>query len=84
MGSGDRSAFDPLDLEIIDHVYEAAWAKLLVRFPGLTVEDGAEKQSNLRKRLFALAQPGKVDFDTLYKLVVSSYDAKVPKRVHPT
>ena len=32
MGSGDRSAFDPLDLEIIDHVYEAAWAKLLVRF----------------------------------------------------
>lgn len=82
MGSGDRSAFDALDLEIIDRVYEAAWAKLLVLFPGLTAEDEAKKQSNLRKRLFALAQPGKVDFDTLYKLVVSSYEP-VPKRAHP-
>ena len=31
--SVDRSAFDPLDLEIIDRVYEAALAHLLVRFP---------------------------------------------------
>lgn len=83
MGSGERSAFGPLDLEIIDRVYEAAWAKLLVRFSDLTAEDEAKKQSNLRKRLFALAQPGKVDFDTLYTLVVSSYDPRVPKRVHP-
>ena len=56
MGSGDRSAFDALDLEIIDRVYEAAWAKLVVLFPGLTAEDEAKKQSNLRKRLFALAK----------------------------
>jgi hypothetical protein len=75
MGSLDRSGFGPLDLEIIDRVYEAASAHLLARFPGSTPEDEAKRQGNLRKRLFAIAHPGKVDFDTLYDLVVSSYDA---------
>ena len=72
--SVDRSAFDPLDLEIIDRVYEAALAHLLVRFPDLNPEVEAKRQDNLRKRLFALAHAGKVDFDTLYNMVVSSYD----------
>ena len=73
--SVDRSAFDPLDLEIIDRVYEAALAHLLVRFPDLTPEDEAKPHDNLRKRLFALANTGKVEFYTLYNMVVSSYDA---------
>ena len=75
--SVDRSAFDPLDLEIIDRVYEAALAHLLVRFPDLNPEVEAKRQDNLRKRLFALAHAGKVDFDTLYNMVVSSYDVPI-------
>ena len=39
MGS-DRSAFDPLDLEIIDRVYEAAWAALIARDPSDNEEKG--------------------------------------------
>jgi hypothetical protein len=74
MGSADSSSFDPLDLEIIDCVYEAAWAQLLARFPALSAEEEAERQKNLRKRLFALAQPGAVDFDTLFVNVMASYD----------
>jgi hypothetical protein len=77
MGSVDRSGFSPLDLEIIDRVYEAAWAHVLARSPGLTSEEEPERKENLRKRLFALTHPGRVDFDILYDLVVSSYDNPV-------
>ena len=73
MGASDKSSFDPLDLEIIDHVYEAAWLAFTARHP---VSDGdeADRQTNLRQRIFALAHPGRVDFDALYEKVLSSYD----------
>ena len=74
MGSTDRSAFDPLDLEIIDHVYEAAWAALLARDPVHTDAQEAARQKNLRQRLIVLAKPGSVDFDALYEKVLSTYD----------
>jgi hypothetical protein len=32
-----------------------------------------ERQKNLRKRLFALARPGGVEFDTLCDMVLASY-----------
>jgi len=59
-------AFDPLDLEIIDLVYEAACVHLASNHPhdGLPQE---EWQRILRKRLFALAEPGRVDFDALWE-----------------
>jgi hypothetical protein len=59
-------AFDPLDLEIIDLVYEAACVHLASNHPhhGLAQE---EWQLMLRKRLFALAEPGRVDFDALWE-----------------
>ena len=72
---GDRSAFDPLDLEIIDRVYEAAWAALLARDPAETGDQAAARQKNLRQRLIVLAKPGSVDFDALYEKVLSSYEA---------
>ena len=78
MGSSDRSAFDPLDLEIIDRVYEAAWAALLARDPVDTDDQEAARQKNLRQRLIVLAKPGSVDFDTLYEKVLSAY-APPPK-----
>ena len=58
-------AFQPLDLEIIDRVYEAAWAQIIARDPFHNAEKDSERQAVLRKRLFAFAGPGRVDFDTL-------------------
>jgi hypothetical protein len=50
--------FDPLDLEIIDRVYEAALAQL------------EAQQDELRKRVMACAATGHFDFDALYDKVV--------------
>ena len=75
MGS-DHTAFDPLDLEIIDHVYEAACAALFARDATLDEPQEIDRQKDLRQRLFAVAEPGSVDFDTLYERVMSTYDAR--------
>jgi hypothetical protein len=66
MGSSRRArVFDSLDLEIIDRVYEAAWARVeanyLIRD---TSKDEARKQA-LRQWIFAIADRHPVDFDTL-------------------
>ena len=51
-----KSAFDPLDLEIIDRVYEVAWAHVQARHPNRdTVSDG-ERQEVLRKKIFGVAR----------------------------
>jgi hypothetical protein len=77
MSSYGHPAFNPLDLEIIDRVYEAAWAQLLaMNLPRDELEE-LERQKNLRKRLFALARPGGVEFDTLCNMVLASYFPKV-------
>jgi len=64
--------FLPLDLEIIDLVHEAAWAQIEARDPFRNRNEDGERQDALRKRLFALATPGAVDFDTLYDNVLAS------------
>ena len=64
--------FDPLDLEIIDLVYEAACAHLVARYPDHDPEKDEERQTTLRKRLFALAEPGPVDFDVLCDRVLAT------------
>jgi hypothetical protein len=68
-----RSGFDSLDLAILDSVYLAAWAHLVSRSPAVNEED-EKRQKNLRQRLFALAKPGSVDFDTLYERALASFD----------
>ena len=62
--------FLPLDLEIIDLVHEAAWAQIEARDPFRNRNEDGERQDG-RKRLFALATPGTVDFDTLYDNVLA-------------
>jgi hypothetical protein len=78
--------FIPLDLEIIDRVYEAAWAKIEADnlFREVSRDDERkqslrkrifaldERKQSLRKRIFALAGSGPVDFDTLYEKVMRS------------
>ena len=80
MGSFKRShAFDPLDLAIIDLVYEVAWEQVSAREPSRDATQDEERQASLRKRVFALAGDGGVDFDTLLDRVLAS----LPKPLRP-
>ena len=62
MGSFKRPhAFDPLDMEIIDLIYEVAWEQVSAREPDRDIAEDEERQASLRKRIFALAGNGGVD-----------------------
>ena len=83
MGSFKRPhAFDPLDLEIIDLVYEVAWEQMSARQPASNTAENEEREDLLRKRVFALAGDGEVDFDTLLDRVLASLPN--PIRLTPT
>ena len=76
-------AFDPLDLEIIDRVYEAAWAQVEARDPSRDRQKDGERQEALKKLVFALAGSGHVDFDRLLDRVLASVPelARYPESV---
>jgi hypothetical protein len=83
MGSFKRPhAFDPLDMEIIDLVYEVAWEQISARDPSAEAAKDEERQASLRKRVFALAGDGGVDFDILLDRVLASLPT--PLRPSPT
>jgi hypothetical protein len=83
MGSFNKHhAFDPLDLEIIDLVYEVAWEQVASRELTRDTAHDEERQASLRKRVFALAGDGGVDFDTLLDRVLASLPQ--PLRTAPT
>jgi hypothetical protein len=75
MGAFNSPAFDPLDLEIIDRVCEAAWAQVEAREPSRDRAADPERQEALRKLVFAFADTGRVDFDGLYELVSANMDS---------
>jgi hypothetical protein len=59
MGSFKQArVFQPLDLEIIDHVYTAIWAQAEAREPFRDRENDNERQEVIRKRIFAFAGCG--------------------------
>jgi hypothetical protein len=71
MASAERHhVFTPLDLEIIDLVYEAAWAQIIARDPSRNFHDDPGRQALLRKKIFAVAQAGPVDFDIVLDKVL--------------
>ena len=72
MGSFKPHTFDPLELEILDLVYQAAWAQLIARDPNRNLSKDGRRQSALRKRIFACAGVGSVDFDDLCDKVLLS------------
>ena len=83
MGSFKRPhAFDPLDLEIIDLVYEVALEQISAREPSADMAQDEEREHALRKRVFELAGSGEVDFDTLLDRVLAS--PPQPLRREPT
>ena len=72
MGSFARPrVFDPLDLQIIDLVYEAAWAQLEARDPFRDITKDPKRKELLRKKVFAVATPGVVEFDDLLDKVLA-------------
>ena len=65
-------SFKPLDLEILDRVYEAAWAALQARDPFRDTDKDGERQKSLRKLVFDNTGTGRVDFDTLCDRVLAN------------
>ena len=63
--------FQPLDLEIIDRVYEAAWAQIEAQDPFRDREKDDERKEALRKLVIDDAGTDKVEFDKLYERVVA-------------
>lgn len=64
--------FGHLDLEIIDRVYEAAWAELAVRDPFRDTDKDGERQQALRKLVMDSAGTDRVDFATLCGRVLAN------------
>ena len=70
-------AFDPLDLEIIDLVYEVACEQISAREPSRDMAEDEEWENTLRKSVFALAGDGGVDFDTLLDGCLRAYRSRL-------
>jgi hypothetical protein len=64
--------FQPLDLEILDRVYEAAWAALEASDPFRDRALDGERGQTLRKLIMDSTETGKVDFDTLSGRVIAN------------
>ena len=54
--SSFKSVFDPLDLEIIDRVYDVAWAYAQAREPSPNTASDGTRQTALRKKIFSVAR----------------------------
>ena len=69
-----KTVFDPLDLEIMDRVYDVAWASAQECEPCRnTASDGA-RQAALRRMIFGVARfagPRHIDDDTLAEVVLA-------------
>jgi hypothetical protein len=78
MGSFKR-VFDQLDLEIIDRVYEVAWAHVQAHQPNRDTASDGKRQEALRKKIFGVARimgSGHIDFAPLAAVVL----ATIPER----
>ncbi len=63
--------FLPLDLQIVEMVYDAAWTHIVNNDPFRDTTRDEERKEALREKVFALAQ-GSVDFDALLNVVMSN------------
>lgn len=74
MGSAtpESQKFNPLDLEMLDRVYALACLYIEARDLCSAKEKDAAEDAALRQRVFALAETGPVNFDTLSDKVLAS------------
>ena len=68
--------FGPLDLEIIDRVYDAAWAELEAREPFRDRERDEERRDELRKLIMDSTGTDRVEFDALRARVLANMPRK--------
>ncbi len=68
--------FGPLDLEIIDRVYDAAWAELEAREPFRDRERDEERRDELRKLIMDSTGTGRVEFHALCARVLANMPRK--------
>ena len=64
--------FDARELLTIDRVYGAAWAEFEARDPLRDKLKDDERRAALRKRVLNLARSRKVEFGTLYQMVLTT------------
>ena len=64
-------AFLPLDLQVLEMVYDAAWTMIVNNDPFRDSSADAERKEALRRTVFALAHEVSVDYDTLLDRVMS-------------
>ena len=77
MGSfKNPGVFNPLDLEVMDRVYEAAWAKIEALEPFRDRQEDDQRKDALRKLVMDSTDTHKVDFDALYERVVKALPEK--------
>ncbi len=78
--------FGPLDLEIIDRVYDAAWAELEAREPFRDRERDEERRAELRKLIMDSTGTGRVEFNALCARVLANMPRKrsfsTPRHAH--
>ena len=77
-------AFRPIDLEVIDRVYEVAWETIKAQNLFRDTKMDEERKQRLRRMLFVIAKPGNVDFDQLCDQVLTNLIepwAMPPKKV---
>ena len=72
MVSPDPRVFDARELLTIDRVYEAAWAELEARDPLRDKFKDDERRAALKARVLNLARSRKVEFGTLYQMVLTT------------
>ena len=75
--------FGPLDLEVNDRVYDAAWAELEAREPFRDREHDEERRDELRKLTMDSTGTGRVEFDALYERVLANMPRKRPFFTRP-
>ena len=68
--------FGPLDLEIIDRVYDAAWPEVEAREPFRDRERDDDRRAELRKLVMDNTGSGRVEFDALYERVMANMPGK--------
>jgi hypothetical protein len=66
--------FQPYELEIIDRVYEAAWARLNARHPFRKAQWDEERQEALRKIIMDQTGTDRVQYSALGEKVLSNLD----------
>src|SRR5262245_12769087 len=76
-------AFNPLDLEIIDRVYEAAWAQVEASNQTRDTANEWQRQDALRKLIMDCTATERIEFDALYDRVLGNMPETWPVFVPP-